>query len=200
MVFMTFYIIGLKWDLEKKETIWMISSMIVLVISDILVLWVNIRINERNAENQRIKVELEKERADAEYYKLEHEKNESFEILRHDIKNHLNAILNMEYNDSVKQYISYLVDEYSVSNRTTFSNSNVLNGLISQYMNKCNENGIDIMVDIRPDTVEYLVTTDIVALFGNILSNAYEAAQKCNKADKPYIELIVKRNGNVIKR
>ena len=70
MVFMTFYIIGLKWDLEKKETIWMISSMIVLVISDILVLWVNIRINERNAENQRIKVELEKERADAEYYKL----------------------------------------------------------------------------------------------------------------------------------
>ena len=198
MVFMTFYIIGLKWDLEKKETIWMISSMIVLVISDILVLWVNIRINERNVENQRIKVELEKERADAEYYKLEHEKNESFEILRHDIKNHLNAILNMEYNDSVKQYISYLVDEYSVSNRTTFSNSNVLNGLISQYMNKCNENGIDIMVDIRPDTVEYLVTTDIVALFGNILSNAYEAAQKCNKADKPYIELIVKRNGNVI--
>ena len=46
--------------------------------------------------------------------------------------------------------------------------------------------------------MEYLVTTDIVALFGNILSNAYEAAQKCNKADKPYIELIVKRNGNVI--
>lgn len=198
MVCMTFYIIGLKCNLEKKETVWMIISMIILVISDILVLWVNIRINERNAENQRIKIELEKEHADAEYYKLEHEKNESFEILRHDIKNHLNAMLNMEYNHSAKQYISNLLDEYSVGNRTTFSNSNVLNGLLSQYTNKCNDNGININIDIRPNTVENMITTDIVALFGNILSNAYEAAIKCDRINNPYIELIVKRIGQVI--
>lgn len=34
----------------------------------------NIRINERNAETQRIKVQLEQEKADARYYKLENEK------------------------------------------------------------------------------------------------------------------------------
>lgn len=80
IVCMTFYSIGMKWNLEKRETIWMIISMIVLVISDILILLVNIKINERNAENQRIKLELAKERADAEYYKLEHEKTKNLKF------------------------------------------------------------------------------------------------------------------------
>ena len=34
------------------------------------------------------------------------------------------------------------------------------------------------VVDIRPETIDDIVATDIVALFGNILSNAYEAAKQ----------------------
>lgn len=198
IVCMTFYAIGMKWNLEKRETIWMIISMIVLVISDILILLVNIKINERNAENQRIKLELAKERADAEYYKLEHEKNENFEILRHDIKAHLNAMLDMGTDENIKQYILEIIEDYSIGRKTKFSKSNVLNGLLSQYMNKCSDNGINMLVDIRPDTVEYLSPTDIVALFGNMLSNAYEASCKCITTEKPYIELITKRNGSLL--
>lgn len=198
IVCMTFYSIGMKWNLEKRETIWMIISMIVLVISDILILLVNIKINERNAENQRIKLELAKERADAEYYKLEHEKNEKFEILRHDIKAHLNAMLDMGTDENIKQYILEIIEDYSIGRKTKFSKSNVLNGLLSQYMNKCSDNGINMLVDIRPDTVEYLSQTDIVALFGNMLSNAYEASCKCIATEKPYIELITKRNGSLL--
>ena len=54
-------------SLNRKETVWIVISSMVLVSSDILVLWVNIRINERNAETQRIKVQLEQEKADARY-------------------------------------------------------------------------------------------------------------------------------------
>ena len=91
-VFITYYIIGVESNVNTRETVWAVASSIILVSSDILVLWVSIRINERKAENGRIKIQLEQEKADARYYKLENEKNESLEILRHDMNNHLNTM------------------------------------------------------------------------------------------------------------
>ena len=193
IVFMTYYIIGTTWDLHQKETIWMMISSIGLVCSDILILWSNIKIDERNAENERIKIQLEQEKADARYYKLENEKNESLEILRHDMNNHLNTMLGMETNSDLKDYITSIMEQYNIKKRTTFSNNNVLNGLISEYSSKCYTENIEFVVDIRPGTIDDIVATDIVALFGNILSNAYEAAKKCEEINEKYIELVVKR-------
>lgn len=163
-VFITYYIIGVESNVNTRETVWAVASSIILVSSDILVLWVSIRINERKAENERIKIQLEQEKADARYYKLENEKNESLEILRHDMNNHLNTMLGME-----------------------------TNGLISEYSSKSYTENIEFVVDIRPDTIDDIVATDIVALFGNILSNAYEAAKQCEEINEKYIELVVKR-------
>lgn len=193
IVFMTYYIIGTTWDLHQKETIWMMISSIGLVCSDILILWSNIKIDERNAENERIKIQLEQEKADARYYKLENEKNESLEILRHDMNNHLNTMLDMETNGDLKDYITSIMEQYNIKKRTTFSNNNVLNGLISEYSSKCYMENIEFVVDIRPGTIDDIAATDIVALFGNILSNAYEAAKQCEKINGKYIELVVKR-------
>lgn len=198
IVFMTYYIIGTTWNLHRKETVWMMISSVGLVCSDILILWTNIRIDERNAENERIKIQLEQEKADAKYYRLENEKNESLEILRHDMNNHLNTMLDMQADDDLKKYIISIMEQYDIKKRTTFSNNNVLNGLISEYTEKCYNQNIDFVVDIRPGTIDDIVATDIVALFGNILSNAYEAAKHCSKLDGRYIELIVKRKNETI--
>lgn len=130
-VFITYYIIGVESNVNTRETVWAVASSIILVSSDILVLWVSIRINERKAENERIKIQLEQEKADARYYKLENEKNESLEILRHDMNNHLNTMLGMETNSDLKDYITSIMEQYNIKKRTTFSNNNVLNGLIS---------------------------------------------------------------------
>lgn len=198
IVFMTYYIIGTTWNLHQKETIWMMISSVGLVCSDILILWSNIKIDERNAENERIKIQLEQEKADARYYKLENEKNESLEILRHDMSNHLNTMLDMETNSDLKDYISSIMEQYNIKKRTTFSNNNVLNGLISEYSSKCFLKNIEFIVDIRSGTIDDIVATDIVALFGNILSNAYEAARQCINIEEKYIELIVKRKNETI--
>ena len=176
-VFITYYIIGVESNVNTRETVWAVASSIILVSSDILVLWVSIRINERKAENERIKIQLEQEKADARYYKLENEKNESLEILRHDMNNHLNTMLGMETNSDLKDYITLIMEQYNIKKRTTFSNNNVLNGLISEYSSKCYTENIEFVVDIRPGTIDDIVATDIVALFGNLLSNAFEAAE-----------------------
>ena len=194
---MTYYIIGTTWNLHQKETIWMMISSVGLVCSDILILWSYIKIDERNAENERIKIQLEQEKADARYYKLENEKNESLEILRHDMGGYYDSVPADQKcsstNSALKDYITSIMEQYDIKKRTTFSNNNVLNGLISEYSSKCCAENIEFVVDIRSGTIDDIGATDIVALFGNILSNAYEAARQCfNKSDK-YIELIAKR-------
>jgi two-component system sensor histidine kinase AgrC len=109
------------------------------------------------------------------------------------MSNHLNTMLDMETNSALKDYITSIMEQYDIKKRTTFSNNNVLNGLISEYSSKCCAENIEFVVDIRSGTIDDIGATDIVALFGNILSNAYEAARQCfNKSDK-YIELIAKR-------
>ena len=70
LVFITYYIIESELSLNRKETVWIVISSMVLVSSDILVLWVNIRINERNAETQRIKVQPRQGKADMNYRSL----------------------------------------------------------------------------------------------------------------------------------
>ena len=49
--------------ISQTEAVCMVMSMIILILADILVLFVNIKVNERNAENAMIKIQLEKERA-----------------------------------------------------------------------------------------------------------------------------------------
>ena len=140
--------------ISQTEAVCMVMSMIILILADILVLFVNIKVNERNAENAMIKIQLEKERADARYYKLEYEKNESLEILRHDMNNHLNTMLDIGSDNELKKYIIDIMNQYKMRRRTSFSNSNILNGLVSQYMESCEKNNINLIADIRPDTVE----------------------------------------------
>ena len=107
-------------------------------------------------------------------------------------------MLDMGNDKNIKQYIITIMDEYKLGRRTTFSNNNVLNGLVLQYVNQCKDHGIDIIVDIRPGTVDKISPTDIVALFGNILSNAFEAVMLCVEYNMKFIELVVKRKNNAI--
>lgn len=97
------------------------------------------------------------------------------------MNNHLNAMLDIGSDNELKKYIIDIMNQYKMRRRTSFSNSNILNGLVSQYMELCENNNIDLITDIRPDTVEIMDSTDIVALFGNLLSNAFEAAEYCKK-------------------
>ncbi len=198
LVFVTYYLIETRRSLNTTESIWIVTSSIVMVLSDLLVLCVNIGINRRTAENESMRIQLEKEKSDARFYRLEYEKNEKLEILRHDMNNHLNTILAMGDNQGIKDYIVDIMNEYSLERKTTFSHNSVLNGLISQYVELCSEAGIKFLVDIRPGTVDSIASTDIVALFGNILSNAYEAVSAVDDSENRFIELVVKRKNNAI--
>ena len=72
-------------------------------------------------------------------------------------------MLDIGSDNELKKYIIDIMNQYKMRRRTSFSNSNILNGLVSQYMESCEKNNIDLIADIRPDTVEVMDSTDIVS-------------------------------------
>ena len=64
----------------------------------------------------------------------------------------------------------------------------VLNSLLSRYGMVFREKGIDFHFDIREKTVNFLSLQEITALFGNLLSNGEEAAER---SEERLIELSI---------
>ena len=67
----------------------------------------------------------------------------------------------------------------------------MLNAILVWYADQCRQNGITYHCDVRADCVSFLDPNSITALFGNLLSNAFEAA--CLSAGRS-IELSVAKN------
>ena len=141
-------------------------------------------------------LQLQKEYDLAEYYKLLIEQHESQSILIHDIKKHLNTInLLNEQNDTEKIgiYINQIIHSSELDTRVQISDNEILNALLSRYIQKCQKKHIDFRIDIRKKSLHFLETNDLTALICNLMDNAFESA---SLQENSYIELHISRKEN----
>lgn len=139
-------------------------------------------------------LQLQKESADAKYYKMLLTQDENQKILIHDIKKHMYTISDLLSNDltsDAKKYIARIIQSKELSEKLHFCDNPTLNLLLVRYKEICEKNAIQFFVDIRKDTVSFLDIEDIASIFGNLLENAVEAA---NGIEDAYIDLSVKHN------
>lgn len=168
----------------------MVSAILVLGIS-IAVFWMHDYNQKINQETITLQLQLQNESAKLQYYQMLSKQEENQRIIVHDLKKHLNAIslLNEEgKNENIKKYIDHLLEPTGLGYMVKFCNYPILNVLLNQYMELCNQKNICLDVDIRKDSINFMELEDIVALFGNLLENAVEAAEQMEDA---FIELDV---------
>lgn len=137
---------------------------------------------------------LQKESADAKYYKMLLVQYENQKILIHDIKKHLYTISDLLDNDhtaDVKEYINRIIQSKELSEKLCFCDNPTLNLILTRYKDICKTSNIQFYIDIRKNTVSFINIEDIAALFGNLLENAVEAT---TGIDDSFIELSVKYN------
>lgn len=146
------------------------------------------------SKNMDLQITAMREDADSEYYKSLQSQYDSQRVLIHDIKNHFDVISNLaehSENERIMDYISTL-EELPVFKRTVrFCDNPILNIILFRHAEYCSKKGINFSCDIRSDSVSFLEATSITALFGNLLSNAVEAAEQ--SAEKT-IEISVIKN------
>lgn len=166
-------------------------SAVLLLIVNLLIFAINIYNKNTKEAFTDMQILLQREYDSAEYYKMLIEQTENNNLLIHDIKQHLNsiAILNeQKEHEKVATYIFQITSSIDLKGKQRYCEHDVLNVIINRYKKQCEKNGVDLIVDIRSNTVDFISDNEITSLFSNLLDNAYNAA---NNIPNAFIELNV---------
>lgn len=142
---------------------------------------------------------VEKQKMELESYRKVNIANNRYMTLLHDTNHHMNMVYSLLINDKKEEAVDMLealFHEYQKAEIIEYSNNNILNTILSECKEKSERKDIecDIFVE-RGFNIEYVDDIDLVALIGNLLSNAYEAAIK-SEEKKIRIQMFMQNDGS----
>lgn len=156
-----------------------IGGSVLLFISDIMVFAVYENMQRKSEEMMKVNMERQREDINRDYYAVLDKQNENMHIMVHDIKNHLGVIESIADNDKVTAYIGELCSNigkyYAVSQLT---GNKMLDIIIGKYTALCSKNGLDFNAKALTSNLSFVHDSDISAMVGNLLDNAFEAAKQ----------------------
>lgn len=161
----------------------------ILLFANIYTISLYSNIEKVNSDNLSMKLALLKDESDAEYYKMLQEQYDRQRILIHDVKNHMQIVDHLAAEgrtDDIQKYLAEWGFDKGFQKHTRYCDNGILNIIVSKLAKDCEENGISFYCDIRDQSVSFIDDVDISALFGNLLSNAFEAAKE---SEEKVIEL-----------
>lgn len=104
--------------------------------------------------------------------------------IKHDLEKHFLYIKTMEANGKGKDVIKYVDDildqKLNATHKIVFTENDVFNALMNIRLEICHEKNIHPSINIESEAINEVKSEDIAVLFGNILDNAIEAAEKTN--------------------
>lgn len=186
VVLLIFWSICTKSSIPKSQQIMLATASIALLFS-IIILFIIFQ-NSIEKENKifLLQNELEKHEVDKSYYDILEKQNEDLKIYVHDTKKHLAALRDLNNNEQVDQYIGTMVNELKAYSSNCHSGNHTLDVLINRCKTECNIKNIVFTFDVYLANFKYVDSYHLVAILGNVLENALEAA---NKSENKYIDL-----------
>lgn len=190
------YMISTSYPISKEHGRLISIGAILLLFMNLLVIYIYIHSKKRNRSFTEMQLSLQKEHDLSEYYQNMLKQNENQRILIHDIKNHLYtiALLNMQNaREQVDDYILQLTQSPALASSARICDNKLLNLILYQYQQLCNEKAINFHLDIRSCVIDFMEDNDITSLVCNLLDNATESAGNMTGG---YIELDIKKEAS----
>ncbi len=150
----------------------------VLLLSTILLFISYQRTAQKENQINSLHNQLEKIETDKRYYDILEKQNEDLMIYAHDTKKHLSAIRELNDNAQIETYLAKMSEQLRQYSRIGHSGNKMLDVICNKYSEECALYGIDLELDVHLANFKYVDDLDLVAIFGNILDNALEAAQE----------------------
>lgn len=154
--------------------------------------------NQQMQENLKIQ-QIKNEMVNKQYFALK-EKYEDIFILKHDMKHHLQTLsilLHQGNIENAKDYIDKVSGSINKSSLIFTSTNQMLEIVMNEKFLEAKKLGISMEMKCRDVALDYINDIDIIAIFGNVLDNAIEAASISDNEKKISVSL-AERNFYVI--
>ena len=171
--------LGITSGVTQIVAIMIIMIVVTLLIVNLIVLALYNYLQKTNEEYLSLQLSIQKEQADIAYYQSLQEQFENQRILVHDIKKHLSAIDAIAKQigaTEIESYISTLDASLSPTNQAKLCTDPMLNLLLLRFRNNCKQHQIRFLCDVRANISTFMDAPSVTTLYGNLLSNAFEAA------------------------
>lgn len=190
---LAFVIIHLSSRTEMTPASGMMTVLTVfaLLIVNLLFLVLYNTMQHANEEYLALRLSLQKEEADTAYYQALEKQADSQRVLIHDIKNHLGVIdglLASGSTEELKAYLAALKKDPAFTQKARKCSDPILNMILLRFSEECESKGVAFQCDVRENTVSFMDAPSITTLYGNLLSNALEAAEQ---SEERFVELSV---------
>lgn len=186
--------IGVHSEMTASVEILMVTIVLTLLIVNLIFMVLYNHMQRLHADHLTMQLSLQREEADTAYYQALQEQAESQRILIHDIKSHLStidALAKTNGSEAISDYIAKLDKTLLPQQHSRMCSDPILNLVLLQFRERCKKQNIVFQCDVRENCLTTLDAPSITTLYGNLLSNAIEAAES---SDDRIIELSVTRN------
>lgn len=186
------------YSVNENFKLSLVLGNLLLLFSNIIVFYINELTIKVNQKYTQILLDKQQEKDTIDYYKLLSEQNENSKVLIHDITKHLNTIkqLSEDKDSNIAQYISEIVNDFSIMNPIDYCNNPTVNLITHRYYEICKRNNINFTISIKNANIDFMKEHDITALLDNLLENAVEAALMTNEK---FIDFSIStRNSNFV--
>lgn len=185
-------------DPEAEETLrrTAVTGLLGLLAVNFLFLVAYRALQDAAQEQLALELSIQKGQADAAYYQALQEQYENQRVLVHDIRKHLRTIDGLARSGrtgEIEAYISKLDAALASPAQAKLCGDPILNLILLRFRDDCKACGVDFRCDVRDKCTAFMDAAGVTSLYGNLLSNALEAA--VNSRGKQ-IELSVRRIAN----
>lgn len=156
---------------------------LIIIVPTTLLFLIYQRSIEKENELFRLKNEMDKVETEKTYYDILDKQNQDLRIYAHDAKNHLSAIRSLNTNPQIEEYLNKITESLATYSKVSRSGNHSLDVIINKYVTECSIKGVNFTYDTRLKNLEYVEGYDLVAILGNLLDNALEAAEKSEKRE-----------------
>lgn len=173
-----FWYVSLNQHLEFKNQI-ILGIVSALLFLATLFVFFSFQANAQR-ENKLLLLQQEQDKilTDINYYEILKKQNDNLRAYAHDAKNHLSTIKNLNDNPEVEMYISKMIERLAEYGKVCHSGNHTLDVVIDKYVTECDLNNIAFEFDIKNNNLSQVEPYDLVAILGNLLDNALEAAEQ----------------------
>jgi len=124
---------------------------------------------------------------------------DSIHSVKHDLEKHFLCVRALEEkgegNKAIEYIDSVIGKQLNSAYKTIMTDNDVFNAIMNVRLEICHHKGIYPSINIEKNAIDLLDAEDVVVLFGNILDNAIEAAEK---TENKIIMLNIQRQGEYV--